>query len=38
MKFNERRCGSMAGFFMLRQEIFEHLRDGEELVCEPFSG
>jgi glucose-1-phosphate cytidylyltransferase len=24
------------GFFMLRQEIFEHLRDGEELVCEPF--
>jgi glucose-1-phosphate cytidylyltransferase len=24
------------GFFVLRQEIFKHLRDGEELVGEPF--
>jgi glucose-1-phosphate cytidylyltransferase len=24
------------GFFMFKQEIFEHMRDGEELVCEPF--
>jgi len=24
------------GFFVLRNEIFEHIRDGEELVCEPF--
>jgi len=26
-----------AGFFFLRQEIFDHMRDGEELVLEPFS-
>ncbi len=25
-----------AGFFVLRQEIFDHIRDGEELVVEPF--
>mgnify|MGYP001949588871 CR=1 FL=1 len=25
-----------AGFFVLQQEIFDHLRDGEDLVCEPF--
>ena len=25
------------GFFALRQEIFEHLREGEELVDEPFT-
>jgi glucose-1-phosphate cytidylyltransferase len=24
------------GFFIFRQEIFTHLREGEELVCEPF--
>jgi glucose-1-phosphate cytidylyltransferase len=24
------------GYFILRREIFEYLRDGEELVCEPF--
>jgi glucose-1-phosphate cytidylyltransferase len=24
------------GFFVLRNEIFDHMRDGEELVCEPF--
>jgi len=24
------------GFFVLRQQIFEHMRDGEELVQEPF--
>jgi glucose-1-phosphate cytidylyltransferase len=24
------------GFFVLRSEIFDHLREGEELVCEPF--
>ena len=24
------------GFFALRNEIFDHIRDGEELVCEPF--
>lgn len=26
-----------AGFFALRQEIFSYIRDGEELVAEPFS-
>lgn len=25
-----------AGFFCLRQEIFDHIREGEELVLEPF--
>ena len=25
-----------AGFFVLNQEIFQHLHDGEELVVEPF--
>jgi glucose-1-phosphate cytidylyltransferase len=25
------------GFFLLRREIFDHIRDGEELVAEPFS-
>ena len=24
------------GFFVFRREIFEHMCDGEELVCEPF--
>jgi glucose-1-phosphate cytidylyltransferase len=24
------------GFFVLRREIFEYMREGEELVCEPF--
>jgi glucose-1-phosphate cytidylyltransferase len=24
------------GFFVLKPEIFDHLREGEELVCEPF--
>ena len=24
------------GFFMLRRDIFKYLREGEELVCEPF--
>ncbi len=24
------------GFFVLKPEIFDHMRDGEELVCEPF--
>ena len=24
------------GFFAFRREIFEHMRNGEELVCEPF--
>src|SRR5262245_52321589 len=24
------------GFFVLKNEIFQHMRDGEELVCEPF--
>lgn len=24
------------GFFVMRNEIFKHMRDGEELVCEPF--
>ena len=24
------------GFFVLRQEIFDHVRPGEELVVEPF--
>jgi glucose-1-phosphate cytidylyltransferase len=24
------------GFFVLTPEIFDHMRDGEELVCEPF--
>jgi glucose-1-phosphate cytidylyltransferase len=24
------------GFFVLRNEIFDHLKEGEELVCEPF--
>jgi len=24
------------GFFVFRQEIFDYLRPGEELVCEPF--
>jgi glucose-1-phosphate cytidylyltransferase len=24
------------GFFVMRNEIFDHIRDGEELVCEPF--
>ena len=25
------------GFFVLRQEIFDHIQEGEELVVEPFS-
>lgn len=25
------------GFFVLRNEIFQYMKDGEELVCEPFS-
>ncbi len=31
-------CGMMinGGFFVLRREIFDHLRPGEELVVEPF--
>jgi glucose-1-phosphate cytidylyltransferase len=31
-------CGMMinGGFFVLRREIFDHLRPGEELVIEPF--
>lgn len=24
------------GFFLFRQEIFDYIRDGEDLVCEPF--
>jgi glucose-1-phosphate cytidylyltransferase len=24
------------GFFVLRNDIFDHMREGEELVCEPF--
>jgi glucose-1-phosphate cytidylyltransferase len=24
------------GFFVFKSEIFDHMRDGEELVCEPF--
>jgi glucose-1-phosphate cytidylyltransferase len=24
------------GYFVFRSEIFDHIRDGEELVCEPF--
>ena len=24
------------GFFVFKREIFDHIRDGEELVCEPF--
>lgn len=25
------------GFFVLRKEIFQHMKNGEELVCEPFA-
>ena len=25
------------GFFILKREIFDYIRDGEELVCEPFN-
>ena len=26
-----------AGYFVLQREIFDYMRDGEELVCEPFN-
>ena len=34
---NEGELWINGGFFVLRQEIFDHIREGEELVIEPFA-
>lgn len=34
---NERGVWINGGFFVLRREIFEHIREGEQLVEQPFA-